>query len=154
MVIEVFRQFGAKAEPGEPGRDDIIIEFEGQHAVVEVKGKKNSAAESDAAQLEKWVAGFKENTGQGAKGILLVNAHCETPLAKRTEPPFPHQMLKYSTQREHCLMTTTQLLGLLLAVKAQPEKRVELVNSLFSTVGIYSQFLDWRTFLSELSAGQ
>ena len=72
-VIEAFRQLGAKAEPGEPGRDDIIIEFENKHAVVEVKGKKNSAAESDAAQLEKWVAGFKEKTEQDAKGILLVN---------------------------------------------------------------------------------
>jgi len=38
-VIEVFRQLGAKAEPGEPGRDDVIVEFEGKPAVVEVKGR-------------------------------------------------------------------------------------------------------------------
>ena len=146
-VISVFQELGIKANPGEPGRDDIIAEFESKHAVIEVKGKKSSAAESDAAQLEKWVAGFKEEKGTEAKGILLVNAHCETPLAERTNPAFPHQMLKYSTQREHCLMTATQLLGLLLEARANPQKKADLVNGLFSTVGIYPQFVDWRTFL-------
>jgi hypothetical protein len=152
-VIEALRELGAKAEPGEPGRDDIIIEYERKHAVAEVKGKKSSAAEADAAQLEKWVAGFKEDKGMDPKGILLVNAYCETPLAERTDPPFPDQMLKYSTRREHCLMTTTQLLGLLLEARAHPEKRVELVNSLFLTIGVYQQFSDWRTFLTAPVAG-
>jgi len=145
--IDVFQELGVKATHGEPGRDDVIVEFDGMHAVIEVKGKKGSAAESDAAQLEKWVAGFKEEKGADPKGILLVNAYCETPLAERTEPAFPHQMLKYSTQREHCLMTTTQLLGLLLEARAHSERRVDLVNSLFSTVSVYPQFADWRTFL-------
>jgi DNA-binding protein YbaB len=148
VVIDVFQELGAKANPGEPGRDDVIIEFEGKHAVIEVKGKKSSAAESDAAQLEKWVAGFKEEKAADPKGILLIDAHCETPLAERIEPAFPHQMLKYSTQREHCLITTTQLLGILLEARVRPEKRVELVNSLFSTVGVYQEFSDWRKFLT------
>lgn len=110
-VISVLVELGAKAVPGEPGRDDIVIEFEGKHAVVEVKGKKSSEAEADAAQLEKWVAGFKEQNGTDPKGILLIDAYCETPLNERIEPAFPNQMLKYSTQREHCLATTTQLLA-------------------------------------------
>jgi hypothetical protein len=148
VVIGVFQELGAKANPGEPGRDDVIVEFEGKHAVIEVKGKKSSAAESDAAQLEKWVVGFKEEKGADPKGILLIDAHCETPLAERTDPAFPHQMLKYSTQREHCLITTTQLLGLLLEARANPEKRVDLVNSLFSTVGVFQQFSDWKKFLT------
>jgi DNA-binding protein YbaB len=148
VVIDVFQELGAKANPGEPGRDDVIVEFEGKHAVVEVKGKKSSAAESDAAQLEKWVAGFKEEKGADPKGILLIDAYCETPLAERTEPAFPHQMLKYSTQREHCLITTTQFLGLLLEARANPEKRIDLVNSLFSTVGVFQQFSDWQKFLT------
>jgi CRISPR/Cas system-associated exonuclease Cas4 (RecB family) len=148
VVIEAFRSLGVKAERGEPGRDDIIIEFDGKPAVVEVKGKKKSAAEEDAAQLEKWVAGFKADKGVDPKGILFINAYCETPLVERTEPAFPHQMLKYSTQREHCLITTTQLLGLLLEARAYPEKRVDLVNGLFSTVGVYQRFLDWQKFLT------
>jgi hypothetical protein len=147
-VINVFRELGVKADPGEPGRDDVIAEFDGKHAVIEVKGRKSSAAESDAAQLEKWVAGFMEERGQEAKGILLVNAFCETSLTDRTLAAFPNQMLKYSKQREHCLMTTTQLLGLLLEARAHTEKRVDLINSLFSTIGIYQEFADWRTFLT------
>jgi hypothetical protein len=118
---------------------------------VEVKGKKGSAAEADAAQLEKWVAGFKEASGADAKGILLVNAFCETPLAERKEPAFPHQMLKYSTQREHCLMTATQLLGLLLAARAEPSRRVELVNSIFTTNGVLAGYSDYASFLKVTS---
>ena len=146
-VIEVLKELGIKVQKGEPGRDDLILEFDRLSAVVEVKGKKASAAEADAAQLEKWVAGFKEENDADAKGILLVNAFCETPLVERTQPAFPHQMLKYSTQREHCLVTTTQLLGLLFEARAYPEKRMDLVNSLFSAVGIYQEFSDWRRFL-------
>jgi hypothetical protein len=93
-VIEAFRELGAKAEPGAPGRDDVVVEFAGKHAVVEVKGKKSSAAEADAAQL----------------------------------------------------------LGLLLTARAHPEKRVDLVNSLFSTVGIYRDFSDYRAFLDSPGA--
>jgi hypothetical protein len=49
---------------------------------------------------------------------------------------------------EHCLLTTTQLLGLLLEARAHPEKRVELINSLFSTMGVYQQFSVWKAFLT------
>ena len=147
-VIEVFRQLGANAEPGEPGRDDIIIEFEGKHAVVEVKGRNGSAAEKDVAQLQKWVSISLADREIDAKGILLVNAFCDTPIADRVEPAFPDQMLKLAKKYEHCLLTTTQLLGLLLEIRAHPEKRVELINSLFSTIGVYQQFSDWRIFLT------
>ncbi len=143
----VFRELGFKVTRGEPGRDDIILEFGDKKAVAEVKGRKGSAAEKDAAQLEKWVAGFVEANGESVKGILLVNAFCETPLMDRNEDAFPHQMLKYSTQREHCLITTTQLLGLLLEVRAHPERRDELVQGLFTTIGLYPEFIDWRKFL-------
>lgn len=150
-VMDIFRQIGANAQPGDPGRDDIIVEFNGKLAVVEVKGKKGSAAEADAAQLEKWVAGTKEQREINPKGILVINAYCETPLLARIEPAFPHQMLKYSFQREHCLITTTQLLGLFLETRANPEKRVSLVDSLFSTVGVFDGFSDISTFLTVIN---
>lgn len=38
-VTEVFQELGAKAEPGEPGRDDIIVEFEGKHASSKLRGE-------------------------------------------------------------------------------------------------------------------
>ncbi len=35
IVIDVFSELGATADPGEPGRDDVVLEFEGKHAVIE-----------------------------------------------------------------------------------------------------------------------
>ena len=93
-VTEVFQELGAKAVPGEPGRDDIIIEFEGKHAVAEIKGRNGSAAEKDVAQLQKWVSISLADREIDAKGILLVNAFCDTPIAERIEQAFPDQMLK------------------------------------------------------------
>jgi hypothetical protein len=43
--------------------------------------------------------------------------------------------------------TTTQLLGLLLEARTNPEKRKDLVNGLFSTVGVYQEFSDWQKVL-------
>jgi hypothetical protein len=149
VVRTAFEELGATVETGEPGRDDLIVTYEGQTAVVEVKGKKGSAAEKDAAQLEKWVAGFMEAKDVRPKGMLIVNAYCDEPLAARKAAAFPDQMLKYSTQREHCLVTTAQLLGALLAFRRKQAEGVELLNSLFTAVGIYPQFSDYREFLTE-----
>lgn len=147
QVIETLREIGFKAEKGEPGRDDVILEWRGRAAVAEIKGKEKSAAEKDAAQLEKWVSGQFEKTGAVPKGILIVNAFCDTPLPERKHSAFPDQMLKYSKGREHCLITTTQLLGMLLAVRENPGKRAELIESIFNTVGVYAQFGDYNKFL-------
>src|SRR6266850_1790917 len=49
IVMDSLRELDLKVVKGEPGRDDLIIEFDGKHAVSEVKGKKGSAAEADAA---------------------------------------------------------------------------------------------------------
>jgi len=146
-AIEAFRALGAKATRGDPGRDDIILTFDNQSAVVEVKGKKGSAAERDAAQLEKWVAGFKEAKDHDAKGILVINAFCEKPLDQRTDPPFPNQMLKYCEQRGHCLMTSTQLLGMVLTSRGREDKGAECLNKIFSTTGTLEDFVDWQGFL-------
>ena len=147
-VIEVMREIGFKAKEGPTGRDDIILEWDEKFAVVEVKGKAKSAAESDAAQLEKWVATHQIDRGVSAKGILIINAFCDTPLKERTGAPFPHQMLKYSQQRGHCLITTVQLLGILLEIRLDPSKRAELLESLFSAVGVYPRFSDYQAFMT------
>ena len=149
LVSDAFQKLGAKVESGEPGRDDLVVSWNGQFAVVEVKGKKGSAAEKDAAQLEKWVAGFKETRDADAKGILVVNAFCEKSLAERVEPAFPAQMLKYSKQREHCLITSTQLLGVVLSCRADDAKKASYLKAIFETVGVFGEFADYKTFLTE-----
>ena len=146
-VIDALNELGAKAQRGEAGRADVVMEFDGLHAVIEVKGRKGSAAEKDAAQLEKWVAMFKEERDVDAKGILFINAFCDAPLAKRTEDAFPNQMLKYSKQREHCLMTSTQLLGMVLASRGKPDSGKAFLKRIFSTVGICHELLDHSSFI-------
>ncbi len=146
-VIDAFQMLGAEAERGESGRDDIILNYEGRYAVVEVKGKKSSAAEKDAAQLEKWVAGFKEERETDAKGLLVVNAYCQEPPDQRTAPPFPHQMLKYCEQREHCLLTSTQLLGMILLSRGKTAKADRFLKRVFATVGIFDELSDYKQFL-------
>lgn len=130
------------------GRDDLILRYNNEIAVVEIKGVTGSAAEKHAAQLEKWVSTFYEENEIKPKGILVVNTYRDQPLINRPEVSFPHQMLKFCTQREHCLLTSTQLLSLYLDVKNDPLRKDELIQQLFNTVGIlegYSNPLNYVT---------
>jgi hypothetical protein len=78
---------------------------------IEVKGRDTgSAGEKHAAQLEKWVMGHFEKTGEHAKGLLVVNGFKDVELLARTEPVFPAQMIPFSTSRGHALISGVQLL--------------------------------------------
>jgi hypothetical protein len=44
-------------------------------------------------------------------------------------------------------MTTTQLLGILLKVRQNPEERSALIEGIFNAVGLYPDFSDYKTFL-------
>jgi CRISPR/Cas system-associated exonuclease Cas4 (RecB family) len=146
-VEGLFREIGFEILAVEDNRDDLIVRYNEQVAVVEIKGVANSAAEKHAAQLEKWTASYIEKNGVIPKGILLVNTYKEQPLINRADKSFPDQMLKYSTQREHCLITTLQLLGLYFEIQNFPDKKDELINSLFETVGTYTEFNNWQEFI-------
>lgn len=147
QVKFIFRELGVNIIPGGQGREDIILEFNGRMAIVEVKGATKSASENHAAQLEKWVAEYKSTHGTDIKGFLIVNTFRNLPLVERTETSFPHQMLQYSKNRNHCLFTTSQLLGLYLDVLTYPEKKTELINQLFETNGIFTLYDNWKDFL-------
>lgn len=116
--------------------------------VVEIKGVNGSAAEKHAAQLEKWVSSYYEENAIKPKGILIVNAYKEKALKDRPTDTFPHQMLNYSQQREHCLLSSIQLLGLYYEFKSNPDKKEELIDKLLSHVGVFPDFKDWKLFLS------
>lgn len=79
---------------------------------------------------------------------MLVNAFKDMSLKDRPADTFPHQMLKFSEQREHCLMSTLQLLGIFYYSKNNPEKKKEVIKGIFDTVGIYVGFTKWEDFLS------
>jgi len=132
-----------------PNRDDLILKYHDKIAVVEIKGIfRKSAGERHAAQLEKWVMGYLADKEIKPKGILVVNAHGEVPLRDRSEVPFPPQMIPFSQAREHCLITGLQLLGLYLDCKDDDEKKARIIDLLFATNGVFSEYQDWTKFLT------
>lgn len=149
-VEKIFRQLGFEILASERNRDDLIITYNGQTAVVEIKGVAGSAAERHAAQLEKWVADYFERNEVKAKGVLLVNPYKDLPPHERTEPAFPSQMVPYSTRREHCLLTTIQLLNLYYYVQDNPNDKEEMIQTLFKTNGVYTKFQEWDAYIKNL----
>lgn len=149
QVKKIFEDLGFDVTEGEPGRDDLILKYGDKVAVVEIKGvARKSAAESHARQLEQWVSAYDAaHEDVKAKGILVVNTFKETPLRDRTEVSFPTQMRPYSEAREHCLMTGLQLLGFYLDCKDNEDKKNEMIDCMFATKGVFSEYQDWTDFL-------
>jgi len=147
VVKRVFEEIGFTVKEGKPGRDDLILDYNGKIAVVEIKGLTKSASEKNAAQLEKWVMEYLTENSIHPKGFLIINSYKNLPLNDRDQEDFPHQMLQFSEHREHCLITTIQLLGLFLKVKEEPTQRDTLIEELFNTVGLYPHFSNYKEFL-------
>lgn len=138
-VKEIFQQLGFEFIEAEENRDDLILRYQDKIAVIEIKGVTKSAAEKHAAQLEKWAANYFESTLIQPKAILLVNTYKDLPLKDRLEPNFPDQMIRYSTQRTHCLMTTLNLLNIYYTILLDESKKDEVIESIFTTVGVYDK---------------
>ena len=147
IVKQVLSEIGFQIQSAEKGRSDIIAKFNDTDIVAEIKGVSKSAAEKHAAQLEKWVAQFIEENENTPKALLIVNAYNNTPVFDRTEDVFPDQMLKYCKNREHILLSTTQLLCLYIDITNHPEKKDDLINELLATVGVYNKYTDITQYL-------
>ena len=148
-VKKIFSELGFQFIESEQNRDDLILKYNDRFAVVEVKGITKTAAEKHAAQLEKWSANFIQKHDAIPKAILIVNTFKEIPLNERENVSFPDQMIKYSSQREHCLITTVQLLNLYYLAMADPSNKDSLIESIFTTVGVYKDLSDWTLFLKK-----
>ena len=62
-------------------------------------------------------------------------------------------MLRYSEQREHCLVSGVQLLGMVVDVLANPAGAGAVRQLLTSTKGRLEGYDDYRAFLSEKAEG-
>ncbi len=135
-VTRALSELGFTMLPSIPGRADIRAEVNGKRVVIEVKGLAKSAAEKNAAQLEKWVS---EETIAGdasdCKPVLIVNAWRGHDLDERTQAAFPDQMLAYCKNRGHCLITTSQLLAMVRTALDDPASREGIRAEILSTVG-------------------
>ncbi|MBO0470993.1 hypothetical protein JZO66_10595 [Enterococcus sp. DIV0242_7C1] len=147
IIYEIFSELGFKSMPIEHNRADGIFEYDDLKIVTEIKGVNGSSAEKHGAQLEKWVSEFVEKEGTIPKAILIVNGFRKKDLSARNEAVFPNQMIDYSTKREHCLISTVQLLGIFIDVKNNPSKKEEIITKLLNTVGVYSEYMDFKKFL-------
>lgn len=147
IIYEIFSELGFKSMPIEHNRADGILEYDDLKIVTEIKGVNGSSAEKHGAQLEKWVSEFVEKEGTIPKAMLIVNGFRKKDLSARNEAVFPNQMIDYSTKREHCLISTVQLLGIFIDVKNNPSKKEEILTNLLNTVGVYSEYMDFKKFL-------
>lgn len=144
---EMFLSLGFKEVSTEINRSDLTLKYGRKDIVVEIKGLSKSAAEKNAAQLEKWVCEHIEKYDVQPKAILLVNAYRNVSLDKRVEEVFPKQMLKYANNREQCLLSTTQFVGLYLDCIKNPNKKKDIIKKFLDTVGIYEEYKDIHEYL-------
>ncbi len=136
IVAEVFRNWGIVVREPTGNRTDLIIEHHKRHAVIEIKGVTGSAAESHAAQLEKWVSEYITEHETIPKAILIVNAYRDKPIDERPDIVFPTQMLAYASKREQCLVSGFQLWALNEWCAGDQERIANVLDLLFSTIGI------------------
>lgn len=135
VVGLVLREIGFEIEKPANNRDDLIIRTGKKIAIVEVKGLKKSAAEKNAAQLQKWVSSYHAEKGDNPKGILIVNTFKNVRIENRKEADFPNQMIPYAKRMNHCLITGLQLLCIYLDFKSKKLKKKEIVDMFFNTDG-------------------
>lgn len=147
QVQRAFELFGFAVEGHDIGRSDLRATYGDKRVVVEVKGLNKSAAEKNAAQLEKWVSGEVEE-GRAAKGILVVTGWRNTPLFDRSESVFPAQMVTYSERRDHCLVSGTQLLVMVRACIEDPSRADECARTLLETTGVVQGWGDYESIIT------
>lgn len=91
-----------------------------------------------------------ELTDMPVKGLVIINAHFDKPLIDRditSEPAFNDQVEKIVIREKICAVTGLQLLGMVLAAEADKDKKAPIAQSLINTVGVHTEFTDWRQFL-------
>lgn len=131
----VLKEFGFELQEPKKNRDDLIIKSGNKIAVIEIKGLTKSAAEKNAAQLQKWVSSFHVENDINPKGILIVNTYKNLKIENRTEIDFPNQMLTYSNQMQLCLITGLQLLNMYLDFSSKKLTKKKIIDLLFNTIG-------------------
>lgn len=141
-VEDCFSELGFSIIESTTSRTDLLMVFDARYVVCEIKGVERSAAEKNAAQLEKWVSECIEVYNQVPKAILVINGYRKDPICERKSDVFTNQMIPYSVNRGHCLITTCQLLNLYYDVISNPDKKNELINELLQTKGPYKKYLE------------
>ena len=148
-VDRVLTDLGLEVKPGPKGRVDRTATYGDRKFAVEVQGVKRGAKEDHVRALTIWVQDVALQDGKEPKGLLVVNAYRDTPLAERDgNNSWPGDTIKICERQGHCAMTGLQLLGLYLDATSDDAKREELIERMFGTAGRFEGYEDWRQFLA------
>lgn len=147
QVSIVLNKIGLKVWKGPPSRHDLEGIYDDKTIIIEVKGVNRNASEKHLRELEEWIDICKGEGKNNNKGILIVNAYNNIPLNERSLEVFPQRMIDYAILGERCLITTTQLLGIYILTKSNPELKEKIIKDIISTKGVFKGYEDYKKFL-------
>ncbi len=153
IVSTVLTKMGLSLHEGS-SIGDLTASYKDLVLIIEVKGRATKGAiESDAASLEKRAAKHFEDTGKPAKAVLIVNGYNTSSLIDRSSDIFSQPLIKYSTQRDHCLMSGLQLLCLYSECVKNPERQSDYLEQIIKSVGVFPGYVgnSWKDVLTVLS---
>jgi len=140
ITATVLQSMGLKVEE-DPSGDGLIATYKDQVILIDVNGiAQKGASELDGVRLEKKATKYFEDNNKHAKSLLIFNGYLDVPLAERPEDIFPEKLMKYSTRREHSLMSGLQLLCLYCEFTQHTEKVDTYLEKLLGNVGVFPDY--------------
>jgi hypothetical protein len=92
--------------------------------------------------------------GTDCKGILVLGTFRQKPLDQRPQPDFPENPVAVMVRQDICAVTGLQLFGLVMEVRANPERREKIGTALFETRGVLDLCRDWRQYLAVIDGAK
>ena len=143
IVLDVFGLFGAKAIHNEKFQDDGKLEYNKQHGILEVKGKKRACETKDIRQLADWRDEAGKEDGVKFKGILVLNSDREKAPSDRINP-FSSDCLRIARNENIALIDTVDLYNLL---KVHQEGKLDY-NKFWSIVFKTDEICDFSKLIN------
>lgn len=105
--------------------------------LVEVKGIKNQASDSDTTAISKYVRRrMKEFNNVGVKGILVINHYKQIPANKRNDA-YSIKQIEDAKNNGDLLMTTLDLFNLVKVEKEGGLSKQQIVNAINTQTGLF-----------------
>ena len=136
-VEDVLRRIGFGTPPSPVS--DILLEFDGQELLLEVKGHGKSATGRDVSQVNKDVGDYFVREGKSIKGVLVANVWVHDPPEERKAPgkaPFPDDVIQFGKRHHIALLSTQELFDAFCQVAAGDLSPADVFNRLATTDGV------------------
>jgi len=135
----VIIELGGTILPSEISEEEFIVEFEGQRAVVEIKGNTGSIKLTDLRQLGDYLTSYEiANNGARIKGFLIGNSNRLLPLEERESKVDPANVINFATIRGISLVNTAELYRAYLAMLEGKTTGQHILKQMFSKTGVIS----------------